>query len=107
MSMLLFSVEECKAMTIVSIFHAASYKFTIRGPAVSSTLSLFWLYISLPVYKPVTVGEALLGVGYSDRYIAQDIVCNGTEYGLDMCRYSNATDSCNGQHVAGFRCTQS
>ena len=53
------------------------------------------------------VGEAILGVSSSNSYIAQDFMCNGTEYdGLVECSYSNATEACYGQHVAGFRCTQ-
>lgn len=55
----------------------------------------------------LAVGEAIPGFGYSDSYIAQDFRCNGTEYGLENCYYTNATESCNGQHVAGFRCRES
>ena len=55
-----------------------------------------------------SVGEAILGFGSSNSYIGQDFMCNGTEYnGLVECSYSNATESCYGQHVAGFRCRQS
>lgn len=52
-------------------------------------------------------GEAIFGVSSSNRYIAQDFMCNGTENSLVECSYSNATEECYGQHVAGFRCTQS
>jgi hypothetical protein len=52
-------------------------------------------------------GEAIPAVSSSNRYIAQDFMCNGTEFSLIECSYSNATEECYGQHVAGFRCTQS
>ena len=67
------------------------------------------LLCSVSMLKCVTlnaVGEAILGFGSSSRYIAQGFRCNGTEYGLAECSYSNATEDCHGQHVAGFRCTQ-
>ena len=58
-------------------------------------------------FVSLAVGEAIPGFGYSDSYIAQDFRCNGTEYELQNCNYTNATERCNGQHIAGFRCRES
>ena len=92
MLMLMYCVKGCKDQTMVK-----SYKtHGSNDPSGVKRVCVFF-----------AVGEALTGFGYSDSYIAQDFRCNGTEFSLEACNYTNATENCNGQHVAGFRCRES
>ena len=54
-------------------------------------------------------GEAVLGLpAYTNAsYLAQDVMCNGTEFSADRCPFSPPTPACyEGNHGAGVICRE-
>ena len=58
----------------------------------------------------VTDGEAVFGLPVSPNasYVAQDVMCNGTEFSIAQCPFSPPTPACyEGNHGAGIICRES
>ena len=57
-----------------------------------------------------TDGEALVGLPLSSNatFVAQDVMCNGTEFSVAQCPFNPPTPACYvGNHGAGVICRES